>query len=69
MEPKIYDNVREICNKQNRPVADACREAGLHPKAVAKWNTNIPSVLAAKKLADALNVSIESFLRCKEDNR
>ena len=68
MEPQIYDNVYEICKKQKRSVAEVSREAGLHPKAVAKWNKNIPSVLAAYKMASALNVSIESLLRRKGTN-
>lgn len=63
MEPKIYDRVREICEQQNRSVNEVSKEAGIHPKSVAKWNKNIPSVLAAYRMATALNVSIESLLK------
>ena len=63
LETKIYDRVREICEKQNRSVQEVAKEAGIHPKSVAKWNKNTPSVLAAYRIANALNVSIESLLK------
>lgn len=64
MEQKIciYDRVRELCKEQGRSVKEVSETAGIHPKAVAKWNTCIPSLLAAKKLADALHVTVDAFL-------
>ena len=59
----IYDNIVNVCLKQKRRVVDVCAEAGVHPKAVAKWNKNIPSLLTAYKVASVLHVSLESFLK------
>ena len=63
VEPKIYDKVRELCKEQGRSIKEVADAAGIHPKALAKWNDCIPSVLTALRVADVLHVTVEALVR------
>ena len=58
----LYDKVVCLCTQKGISIKKLCDDTHIHPKAIAKWNKNIPSILKAKKVADALGVTLDSFL-------
>lgn len=58
----IYDNVRKYAKQNNTSIAKLERSAGLSAGSISKWNSSQPRILAIRKVAALLNVSIEDLI-------
>lgn len=59
----VYDKIARICIEQNRTLRDVGKEAGISSRNFPNWDgKNVPRLSSLKKIANALHVSVDTFL-------
>lgn len=61
----LYQNVRELCKKNNTNIHALEKELDFPRSSLCKWDTHDPSVRKVKRVADRFNVTIESLLEVR----
>ena len=61
----VYENVVNLANKKNMKIAELERKAELGNGTIGKWQDekNKPSLNSIEKVANALNVKVQTLLR------
>lgn len=59
----IYDNICREARKKGISINAIEKETGLSVGSLCKWNTVSPTVKSLKKVADYLELSIETLLK------
>lgn len=62
----LYQKVKQRCADVGMSISELERECGFPRGSVAKWDVNIPSIEKVKKVADALNTSIDILIEGEE---
>lgn len=66
VEKVLYDKIKEIAEEKEVSIYRIEKDTGISNGTISKWNTAIPSSNYLKKVADYLEVSIETLLiECK----
>ncbi len=63
----IYDNIRYFAKKKGTSVAKLERNSGLANGTISKWNVSQPRIMAIRKVAALLDISIEDLVKAKEE--
>lgn len=59
----LYDNVKLFADKRGLSIMAVEKKAGLGNGAIGKWRDATPNVNAVKKVADVLNVKVDTLLK------
>lgn len=58
----IYENIVFLCKKRNLSIAKLEQETGLGNATIRNWKTSSPSVDKLKRVADFLEVTVDSLI-------
>ena len=61
----IYENIRNLCLRENISIARLEREAGLSNGTVCRWKLCDPTVGKLKRVADRFGVTVDDLLQAK----
>lgn len=62
----LTENIKEMCRKKNITVTDVEKKAGIADNSVYKWAEHSPSVATIKKIADALETTVDELMAGEE---
>ena len=65
--PFLLDNIRYLCKMRNLTLLKLSEDLEIPVSTVSKWNTTIPSVLYALKVARYLGVQLETLCNAPLD--
>lgn len=66
----LYQRIYELCNEKGTNISKLERDCGLANATIRRWKKASPSVENLAKVADCLEVSIDSLLgRVEKDER
>ena len=63
----LYQKVKQRCADVGMSISELERECRFPRGSVAKWDVNIPSIEKVKKVANALNTSIDILIEGEEE--
>lgn len=58
----MVKRIRELCNEKGISLSALGKELGLGKNAIARWDTNKPSIEKVEKVADYFDVSVDYLL-------
>lgn len=59
----LYENVKNLCNEHGVPVAVLEKNLGFARSSICKWNTNVPSIVKVKKVADYFHIAVDELMK------
>lgn len=59
----LYDSVKAECDKRNWSINKLESLAGLPTGTIRKWKKSVPNLANIKRVADALNVSVDWLIK------
>ena len=62
MSMLIFERVRKICNQKKMSISQLERKSGLSNGAICKWKVSFPTIESLKKVAGALDITINELL-------
>lgn len=62
----LTENIKEMCKKRNITVTEAEKRAGVADNSIYRWAEHSPSAKTLKKMADALETTVDALLTGKE---
>lgn len=65
----IYDNVKKLADERGVSIYRIERDTGISNGAIARWNDAVPSSVNLMKVAKYFEVSLESLLEPKKENK
>lgn len=64
----IVDNIRRLADSRGLSINRLESSVGLSSGTINKWDTNIPSVVRVKAVADFFGVTVDELLKPDADN-
>ena len=58
----IYENVKKVCATKGVSIYALEERLGFPRSSICKWNTNIPSAIKVKAVADELGCTVDELL-------
>lgn len=59
----MLEKIKELCKAKGLSLRQLEQEAGIALNTITRWGENVPSVDKAKKVADALGVTLDELMR------
>lgn len=63
----LYNNIKSICGPKGISISKLERDLEFPRSSICKWNEIEPGVIKVKKVADYLNITIDSLLNIDAD--
>ena len=61
-ESLLYDNIKMVCGPKRISISKLERDLEFPRSSICKWNEIEPGIIKVKKVADYLNITIDTLL-------